>query len=688
MRVEDIEQYGRLSLEAVLAGVDQADANRQIPLLRSAIDLALDRVATAEHAYYDFLAECALLAAQNMQDVRLHDVERRLQRLESPERPGLGEVVIETAIIFGVELIFTVGAPWIATPVFVFLTSGLIARSGRVNAKRVSQLAATPQFANHGRLETDLASARFDLGVAKRSFYANVHLSDEALVVYYERVRKARAKVQGAQTAVELAGLELAKADKVIAAYYSAVAGRTAKLKSKALTEFLNGATGHTLKGRLGESSGQQVADLLSDAFKHAGDSAGVLAESPFLSSTVLGTILSHLRDARVEAARGHSYTRLLLHQIDDAAFATDATAQDIARGAFDAITPLDDALAVVDAVRPVIVRGFEALLWYEWLSVTGALVVDTGKTFDSGFELEPGELHDGYLTNRLVRAPSIKPGEVGGLGMLAALTALASDANYVYEGDFYHGVRKLSEAQATYLYDTFAAPYFAIPENASLLPFPETYEADHYGEALKLAPRSSAEVVSNFERERRLDQMRVMVVIFFNQFIPSLRAKASYGVVSDSLILVDDYLSQLPAVSRAAPESGAAPTPEQIETRLNALFGHVGVIARHELGLMLTAFEGHMTQLEQRLWIYELVHSQMSYEAAEAPNNETAADAEREINALKLSVEREYQQLSDLLKAAYPETLTEFAKLYEARKNQLTGWPLRDPAPAKFRFP
>lgn len=684
MRVEDIEQYGRLSLQAVLAGIDQADADRQIPLLRSAIELALDRVATAEHAYYDFLAECALLAAQNMQDVRLHDVERRLERLENPESPGIAEILIETAIIFGVELVFTVGLPWLVGPALLLVSSRLIAQSSRMTARRIGLIE------KRGLLESDLIGARFDLADALHRFKANVNNPSQPLSVAYEEVRKARARVQHTETALALAGLELFEADKdkVLEAFYGTLGGRVATLQSKSLSDFLDGAFGHTFKSRVGESLGQQVAKLRADAFKQPAESSGAFAESPFLCSTVLGTILTRLRDLRVEAMRGHGYTRLLLHRIEEADFAADALAQDIARGVFDAVAPLDDALALAEVVRPVVVRGFEALLWYEWLSVTGALVVEQGKAFDSAMALEPGELHEGYLTTKLVRQPAIVPGEFGPLGLLAALGTLASDSGYVYEGDFYHGVRKLSEQQAVYLYDTFAAPYFALPENASLLPFPLPYDPARYAGMLSLAPRSTLSVLENFERGRRLDEMRLMVVVFFNQFVPSLRAKASYGAVSDSVILVDEYLSLLPAVSPADPESGAEPTPEQIASRLNALFGQAGISKRHQLGLMLTAFEGRMTLLEQKLWTYELVYSQLSYEAAEAPDGKTETDAAREIGALQVQVEGDYQQLSDLLEASYPETLAEFAKLYEARKNSLSGWRVGDPTPAKYRFP
>lgn len=37
MRVEDLERAGELALQAVLAGIDQAAPERQVPLLRDAI---------------------------------------------------------------------------------------------------------------------------------------------------------------------------------------------------------------------------------------------------------------------------------------------------------------------------------------------------------------------------------------------------------------------------------------------------------------------------------------------------------------------------------------------------------------------------------------------------------------------------------------------------------------------------
>jgi hypothetical protein len=687
VRIEDIELYGRLSLQAVVSAVDQVEANRQVPLLRGAIDLGLNRVATAESAYYDFLAECVMLATQNMQDVRLDDVERRLLRLENPEGPGFIEILVETSVILGVELVVALGAPYLVGPALILLSARLLARSSRVPASRVTRLAARQKLLSDKvtSLKHDLTRAELELAHARRDFKTNIDTGNQTPQAAYQIIREARDSVQSTQTALELVGQELESADKVVDAFYAGLKGRAAKVRSLQLTTFLNGAAGHTLRGRIGESSGQQVARLLKEAWEQ-GESSRTLTESPFLGSTVVGAILSRLRELRLEAERGHGYTRLLLHRIDDAAFATDPTAQDIARGIFDAIGPLDDALALAEIARPVVVRGFEAMLWHEWLSVTGALLIEPKQTFASGFALEPGELHNGFLTQRLVRQPAITPGELGGLGILAALGALVSDAGYVYEGDLYHGVRKLSEHQAKYLYDTFAAPYFAIQENANLLPFPGEYDPSRYTAVLSAAPRTTGEVLSNFERERRLDEMRLMVVVFFNHFIPSLRAKASYGAVSDETVLIDDYLAQLPAPS--PPADPAEPTPEEVTDRLDALFGQTAVGARYEKGLVFAMFDGQLTLLEQRLWMYVLVYSQTSYEAAEAPDGRTEQEALREVQDLQRLIDATYAKLLEFFETSDPDALAEFRRLYEERATTLITWHVGDPQPAKYRHP
>jgi hypothetical protein len=700
MRIEEIERYGLQALQATLAGIDQVDEARKIPLLRNAIELALERVAAAEAHYYAFLGECALLASQNMQDVRLHDIERRLARIENPDAPGLGEILVETAIILGVELAVVLGAPLLAGPALIFVSSRVLARSSRITAagtRRISRLRKNGPFEALSAAESDLVGARLAYGEAKREF-RKAALSGGEIGPSTKAVLDAGRAKRDAERAVELAGIALKdfddSANALARAYNDALAGKVARINSKPLQTFLKGAAGHTVQTRLGESTGGYLADLIDRAMSPPERAAAGTPESPFLSSTVVGQIVSRLRELGFEATQGHNFSRVLLRAVDDASFADNAVVQEIARGLFDAMAPLENAMALAEVVRPLAVRGYEALLWYEWLAITGALRIEEGATFTSPVKLEPGDLYEGYvMTEQTSADPAIVPGELGGLGMAAAVVSLFSHA-YVNEGTYYHGVRKISEHQAKYLYDTFGAPYFAIPENASLVPFRDPYDPDRYTEVLDAAKRSQRPGLDNWERTRRLDEMRVLVVIFFTRFLQSARAKAGYGAVSDDPILIDDYLSQLPKYAPMLGSDTCEPSALDFQATVHGLLADAGVTGRMETGVALRVLDDSMTRLELAIWQYAQFRSQSSYEPGDAPDGQSATDAAFEIVDLQRALEKDYATMLDVLKLIYPAAVTEFRARYEERKSKLmsfdpdtaagTGWHYPEPEPVE----
>lgn len=691
MQIEDIERSGEQRLRALLAAIDTIDKDRQIPLLRAAINNALEQVAAGEERYYDFLGECALLASQNMQDVRLHDVERRLARLEKPDAPSAYAVAFEVGVILAVELVVTLGAPWLAGPVLTFIAARSLARSSRVTARGTRRLTAAREFRSTrlDSLETDLLQARDRLAELKRRL-KDFH-PDYPPHGLREEVGAAAEAVRSAETARDLAAMSLAdlqagaRVEKLVDAYQAALGGRLARLQSKQLSDFLNGAVGHTIKGRIGESGGQELARLLTTDPTGAG--SGTLAESPFLSSTVVGGVLSELRERQIEAASGHHLTRLVLDRIPDEQFATDAVVHDIARGIFDALGPLDEAFVLADLIRPVLVRGIEAQLWYEWLWVTGALQVEPGDEFVAHIRMEPGEVYEGRVVSKLVAQPHMEPG-----GMPSTLLNLLAFviAEYRYEGARY---APLSEPVASYLYDTFAAAYFAVPENARRLPFKDPYDPDRYTEVLSRASTTTGQVLNNFERGRRLDEMRIMVVIFFQEFVPESRGKVGYGALTDEVVLGDDYLAMLPAPEAASAgatseQDRAEPTPEEVAARLAALLGSSGSVSQSQLSAALTQFDNQVSQLRHGLWIHELGPSQLSHEAAEGPDGLTVEEAAALIREMKQQVGTYYQSLLELLAQFDPQAASDFKRRYSTLVRRLLASPIGEPQPAKRRFP
>jgi hypothetical protein len=70
---------------ALMAGIEALSADSRVPALREYLERGIERLETIERVYYEYLAECAQLAAANVQDVRLFDLEQRVDAVEHPD---------------------------------------------------------------------------------------------------------------------------------------------------------------------------------------------------------------------------------------------------------------------------------------------------------------------------------------------------------------------------------------------------------------------------------------------------------------------------------------------------------------------------------------------------------------------------------------------------------------------------
>jgi hypothetical protein len=120
----------------LLAGVDalgpewsEAD---QIRYVRTFLEEGIESLARAEDARFDFLADCAMLAADNMQDARLHVTDERLAKLEDPESDAtVGGFFVELAIILALELVVVATATYAVPALIAFAAAGARARTVR-----------------------------------------------------------------------------------------------------------------------------------------------------------------------------------------------------------------------------------------------------------------------------------------------------------------------------------------------------------------------------------------------------------------------------------------------------------------------------------------------------------------------------------------------------------------------------
>ena len=117
-----------------LAGVDALGWNEpdRVRYVRTFLEDGIDALARAEDARFDFLAHCAQLASDNMQDARLHVADERLAELENPDSDASVEAFfVELAIILALELA-VVATATIAIPALIaFVAAGARTRAVR-----------------------------------------------------------------------------------------------------------------------------------------------------------------------------------------------------------------------------------------------------------------------------------------------------------------------------------------------------------------------------------------------------------------------------------------------------------------------------------------------------------------------------------------------------------------------------
>lgn len=63
-----------------------------------------------EQAFYTFIGECSVLAAENMQDIRLEIVENEIKLIKTPPEKEWGEVIFDVAKGFALQATIIAGS--------------------------------------------------------------------------------------------------------------------------------------------------------------------------------------------------------------------------------------------------------------------------------------------------------------------------------------------------------------------------------------------------------------------------------------------------------------------------------------------------------------------------------------------------------------------------------------------------
>jgi hypothetical protein len=477
------------ALATELAAVDScgpdwspADQARYVRVL---LEDGLDELARNDDAHYDYVADCVLLAGQNMQDARLQLIEERLDAVESPPTT-VAKLVIDTAIMLGFELAFVIGAEVAVPGLIVLAAARLRARTTRQLATGPAAVVADSKFV--GRLIADVADRRANVDVmrelARQSPGGVTQLGEHTALA---ELATARHKLRAGLAAAATSELALTRVEKALAA--------PAAPEAPDLAAFLAGVVQDTTVSRVAENGATAVTALLKTAALPPAPTGGPRSRV-FLTSLVAGGILSQVRQEQETAAREWRQLRFGVRALPDASLLRSPLAHELClRIRLFTVDPVVEG-GLVDS-REALVLGMETQLWLAWLRHVDALgVVMTGDfpaVRQRGPELEPGMVFEDKHVQE-AKVSFIGPGVV----------------TYSCRGALYPGIRRLTDGLAEFLYLRYAHPYFlAHPDDA---PSPLVFDAVRYEEV----PGMPVQVplgLTDIDRADRIGEMKLLVI-------------------------------------------------------------------------------------------------------------------------------------------------------------------------------
>ena len=689
---------------ALMAGIEALSADSRGPALREYLERSLDRLETIERVYYEYLAECAQLAAANVQDVRLFDLEQRVDAVEHPDST-LGEflfgVAMNIAIQFGILLVLE-GA----------VTSVLTAASGRVSAGAARDVAARfgPRSANAITLST-LDRATNDLNVATASA--------DALPVIFERLQRGDPVPSGGyRLEVRAGGRETlrindipswVKASETVALRRSAFSDEL-QLTRRALDQKNIKALPAYDRG-MADANAAGAASFQSNYGKwheFLGDERGGLILTPLysivdgaregllevtaparttpaltLTSSIAGRFLDWCQQRRVEVAESYSALKLEVRYSTESEFQASERAALLIEMVVTVLPAFEHQRGLLAAARGAVVSGFEAAFWSELLRANGYLEVKFGKNYMTSSPLQKGEFEAGYITTSEGDAVD----DLGGS---------ATVPQQLFKADYFPGVTMLTETQALYLYQRYAKPFFADPANVARAELPFPYDPATFEKPVTDPPTFWNKLLPNWSRDARLDQMRLLVILYFIELSglrtdPQLAKVLGEGIGAG----IDDYIKGMPTGTLPDPPDAAEATFDALEQStppLQALFGAIGATPQTEVDRDVQRFAAELAALEQDIENYELAADRFEIGLTGTGLFASPSDLLDSIHDRQGDLGATYQILKQRAQEV-PDTLEWIERFLDPRADAALGWiesadPAQRPTPWQITVP
>lgn len=653
-------------LGALQACLPEWPEDIQVKYLRLFMETGLDELEGAEGDYFDFISSCVHLAGENMQDARLWAVESQVAELQNP-RVTLEELLLDAAILLAGELLVVGGFFYALPALLVLLRNRSTAKATREvvhSAISVAQL----QLPDLRKLRTEKARQQTIASDAGRAALqpgtAQTAAAVELLATRGAALREIR-RIQDAETHTMVAfntNLDVAK---------RALAARDKPADLAANWRgFLDQPLVGTTVSRAAEQLGSEIDEVIGQAVGAGTDQPNLAFES----SSVVGGLLASVRRERAEARAQWAQQRLFVRFIDDTKFRESDQILDLLRRIHSARPELAEIHVLDPSVRSALVNAFELVLWLEWFTYAQMIGVTVDFEFQNEYQLNAGDIHRGTLVKSVEND-------------------LENNTLWNCKGDFYPAVAKLNDELTMYLYGKYARGYFirhpgSVPpliRTAAPADAPDaapTFDPVRYDEVARM-PRQVAVILTSYDRIRRLDEMRLLVAIYFNQ--PPERSSAGIAEPVRKVLrqllgrepdddLLQRWFDGRPSVP--VPKPFAEPLPGEqgplaLTAPVDALLRAAGVEQRWLLGDALSQLDTAITDLDLKISVYPVTYGAAS--ASPAPGEPTADDAIREIELAQQGLTDRSAAFRELA-AAQIDALSE-AATRQQRIDLLTHW-------------
>ncbi|TXH77727.1 MAG: hypothetical protein E6Q88_00435 [Lysobacteraceae bacterium] len=682
-------------LQAFLAALTELAESERAPLLRAYLEYTLEVVQASEERYYKFLGECATLAADNMQDIRIEHLEQRVDAIESPSAKPWGEVVTDVALAFAMQLGILLGWELVAGGVIALAGGRAVVRATRmaqleISAARTESAMLKAEYARLWNTRSDLHNLSAGGWTAKPTrggwrvtplaqtwrFGATGPIDVPSSLIYSQSAEISLKNINNEIDSISLqlklidtaTGTNHKRMESALKTYQEAlVDGTKASQKIKA-------DWGQVWRDNVGNEKGGILLGMTEEivtAFSELGNTsnsaaptASALAE-PFLSSEITGRYLDWIGQAQLDAIESYAGMRLMLRATtDDALIEGDEFLKMVALLGTEVLPRWQDLIARSSVARPAIVKGMEAAFWREYLSANGILAapVQVNKILPKMHAA--GEIADGYLILSTGKQYVYTDGELQAMREMVEGFSIPEPfemppPSYEHQALLYPGMGRIPQLLAVTLFRRFAQPYYENSAKvASLTPF--AYRSEAYA-GLKIPPEENAWGYPNPDSLRKLGEIRFMVIRFFmemtgNGIDPTLASMVDTLSFMNTVAGADadrnrdEWLSaQMQCVDESGQQTADAETLQTraVELHFRRIAENAGIVSSTQQALQIEQlqFADALMDLNQDIQAYQLMKSG-ALELGATGDTRTLEDLKIEITAEQGAVGEWYEKL------------------------------------------